>query len=137
MDKIRCAILCIDDDPIILQMLQFQLKKHLSVEHIMMEFYTDPKDALSIIHDNLGGTIELILIIVDFQMNKMNGAELILNIASGPAELKCIMLSGQANDTVVNQLKSKNLLDAFILKPWRENELMDAILPILKDHNVL
>jgi len=60
MDKIRCAILCIDDDPIILQMLQFQLKKHLSVEHIMMEFYTDPKDALSIIHDNLGGTIELI-----------------------------------------------------------------------------
>ncbi len=103
----------------------------------MMEFYTDPKDALSIIHDNLGGTIELILIIVDFQMNKMNGAELILNIASGPAELKCIMLSGQANDTVVNQLKSKNLLDAFILKPWRENELMDAVLPILKDHNVL
>ena len=137
MDKIRCAILCVDDDPIILQMLQFQLKKHLDIECVIMEFFTNPSEVLEIIDETLEESIELIFVIVDFKMPEMSGADLITKIKSLKPETKFIILSGQANDIIVNQLKSKNSLEAFILKPWDEKELMDLILPILKEKNIL
>lgn len=137
MDKTKCAILCIDDDPIILQMLQFQLKKSLDVESVIIEFFTNPLEALDIIDKKLDGSIELILVIVDFQMPEMNGADLITKIKSLKPDARFIMLSGQANDIIVNQLLSINLLEAFIMKPWDEKELMALILPILKDHNII
>lgn len=137
MDKTKCAILCIDDDPIILQMLQFQLKKSLDVESVIIEFFTNPLEALDIIDKKLDGSIELILVIVDFQMPEMNGADLITKINSLKPDARFIMLSGQANDIIVNQLLSINLLEAFIMKPWDEKELMALILPILKDHNII
>lgn len=137
MDKTKCAILCIDDDPIILQMLQFQLKKSLDVESVIIEFFTNPLEALDIIDKKLDGSIELILVIVDFQMPEMNGADLITKIKSLKPDARFIMLSGQANDIIVNQLLSINLLEAFIMKPWDEKELMALILPILKEHNII
>lgn len=137
MDKIKCAILCVDDDPIILQMLQFQLKKHLDIECVIMEFFTNPSEVLEIIDETLEESIELIFVIVDFKMPEMSGADLITKIKSLKPETKFIILSGQANDIIVNQLKSKNSLEAFILKPWDEKELMDVILPILKEKNIL
>lgn len=137
MDKIKCAILCVDDDPIILQMLQFQLKKHLDVECVIMEFFTNPSEVLEIIDETLEESIELIFVIVDFKMPEMSGADLITKIKSLKPETKFIILSGQANDIIVNQLQSKNSLEAFILKPWDEKELMDVILPILKEKNIL
>lgn len=137
MDKIKCAILCVDDDPIILQMLQFQLKKHLDIECVIMEFFTNPSEVLDVIDETLGESIELIFVIVDFKMPEMSGADLITKIKSLKPDTKFIILSGQANDFIVNQLQSKNSLEAFILKPWDEKELMDVILPILKEKNIL
>ena len=37
------------------------------------------------------------------------------------------MLSGQANDEIVENLISQNLLDYFISKPWSEEQLLEKI----------
>jgi hypothetical protein len=37
------------------------------------------------------------------------------------------MLSGQANDEIVENLISENLLDYFLSKPWSEAQLLDKI----------
>jgi hypothetical protein len=44
------------------------------------------------------------------------------------------MLSGQANRLSVDELVSENMLDSFISKPWNEDDLFNAIRPILADN---
>ena len=64
-------------------------------------------------------------------MPQMTGAQLIRSIKLKYPELKCVMLSGQANPVSVDALIKDNLLDSFIAKPWDEQVLFDAVRPIL------
>ena len=71
--------------------------------------------------------IDIIFVLVDYQMPEMTGAELIRKIKSKYKDLNCLMLSGQANSTQISELEKDNLLDKFIEKPWDEDELRDAV----------
>ncbi|MEY3159592.1 MAG: Response regulator receiver domain [Bacteroidota bacterium] len=61
----------------------------------------------------------------------MTGADFIRDLKQTHPDLKCIMLSGQANAIQVDDLVNDNLLDSFISKPWEEADLVKAIEPIL------
>lgn len=137
MDKVKCVIVCVDDEPIILQMLQFQLKKRFDIDGVIMEFFQDHNEVFSFIDEVLDESIELAIYIVDFQMPGINGAELIKRIKAQSPSSKFIMLSGQANNLIVNQLQNERSLEAFMLKPWEERELMDSIALILKKYNMI
>jgi len=76
--------------------------------------------------------IDIIFIIVDYQMPQMTGAQLIRSIKLKYPDLKCVMLSGQANPGSVDSLRQDNLLEQFIEKPWNEEALFDAVKPILE-----
>lgn len=136
MDRIKYAIVCIDDDPFILQMLSFQLQKYIDGECTLMEFFTNPVEAIENIGDLVSDKIDIIFIVVDFQMPELNGAELIRKIKINHPNLKCIMLSGQANAIQVDDLVSDNLLDSFISKPWSEEDLLNAIQPFLDERDI-
>ena len=137
MDRIKYAIVCIDDDPFILQMLSFQLQKYIDGECTLMEFFTNPVEALESIDDLLTDQIDIIFVVVDYQMPELNGAELIRKIKIKHPGMKCIMLSGQANAIQVDDLVSDNLLDSFISKPWNEEDLLNAITPILEERDII
>jgi CheY-like chemotaxis protein len=137
MERIKYAIICIDDDPIILQMLSFQLQKYIDGECILIEFFTNPIEVIKSIDNLIGEEIDVIFIIVDYQMPEMNGAELVRNIKINHPGMKCIMLSGQANAIQVDDLVNDNLLEAFIPKPWNEEELLNAITPFLEDRDII
>jgi CheY-like chemotaxis protein len=137
MDRIKYAIVCIDDDPFILQMLSFQLQKYIDGECTLMEFFTNPVEALESIDDLVSDEIDIIFIVVDYQMPEINGAELIRKIKVKHPGMKCIMLSGQANAIQVDDLVSDNLLDSFISKPWNEEDLLNAITPILEERDII
>ena len=77
MDEIKYAVVCVDDDPFILQMLGFQLSKIVDQKYTLLEYFTDPTDALDNIDELVNEKIDIIFIIVDYQMPKMNGEELI------------------------------------------------------------
>jgi response regulator RpfG family c-di-GMP phosphodiesterase len=42
------------------------------------------------------------------------------------------MLSGQANDLIVQELSDEKHLDQFISKPWDEEKLYQVVRPILE-----
>jgi len=46
-------------------------------------------------------------------------------------EIKCLMLSGQANELVTQQLEEEEVLDGFISKPWNEEELREKVDPLI------
>ncbi len=131
MTEFKYAVVCVDDDPYILQMLGFQLSKVMDQKCTLIEYFTDPKKALDNIDKLVSQNIDIIFVIVDYQMPKMTGAELIRSIKEKHKELRCVMLSGQANSSSVNSLKEENLLEEFLAKPWDESELFDTILPLI------
>lgn len=137
MERIKYAIVCIDDDPFILQMLSFQLQKFINGDCTLMEFYTNPLEALENIDELVSDKIDIIFVVVDYQMPEINGAELIRKIKTNHPQMKCIMLSGQANAIQVDDLVNDNLLDTFISKPWSEEDLLNAITPILDERDII
>ena len=77
MTEFKYAVICVDDDPYILQMLGFQLSKIMDQKCTLIEYFTDPKVALENIDQMVSESIDIIFVIVDYQMPKMNGADLI------------------------------------------------------------
>jgi DNA-binding NarL/FixJ family response regulator len=116
-------------------MLGFQLSKIVDQSFTLVEYFTDPGVALENIDQLIHENIKVIFIIVDYQMPKMTGAQLIRSIKDKYPSLKCVMLSGQANQISVDELVSENMLESFIAKPWNEDELFNAIRPILENNN--
>ena len=133
MDEIKYAVVCVDDDPFILQMLGFQLGKILDQKCTLLEYFTDPSEALLNIDQLVAEKIDIIFIIVDYQMPEMTGAQLIRSIKEKYPELKCVMLSGHANPVSVDSLVKDKLIDSFISKPWDEEVLFNAVRPILEN----
>jgi len=133
MDEIKYAVVCVDDDPFILQMLGFQLGKILDQKCTLLEYFTDPFEALLNIDQLVAEKIDIIFIIVDYQMPQMTGSQLIRSIKLKHPDLKCVMLSGHANPVSVDSLVKDNLLDSFISKPWDEEVLFNAVRPILEN----
>ena len=126
-----------DDDPNILQMLNFQLEKHIDTQITLLEYFTNPNESISSFNDLIELNIHTLLLIVDFQMPEMNGAQLIRELKKIKPDLNCVMLSGQANTIQVNELKTNNLLHSFINKPWSEEKLLEVISPILSEFSIL
>ena len=133
MDEIKYAVVCVDDDPFILQMLGFQLGKILDQKCTLLEYFTDPSEALLNIDQLVAEKIDIIFIIVDYQMPEMTGAQLIRSIKEKYPELKCVMLSGHANPVSVDSLVKDKLIDSFISKPWDEEVLFNAVRPIIEN----
>ena len=131
MSEMRYAVVCVDDDPYILQMLGFQLSKIMDQSHTLIEYFTDPDQAIENIDLLIEEDIDVMFVMVDYQMPSMTGAELIRKLKLKYQDLKCIMLSGQANRTSVDLLKTENLLEEFIEKPWDEDELFDTLRPLI------
>ena len=128
----KYAVICVDDDPFILQMLAFQLNKIIEHNSTLLECYSDPTKVLESIDELVDNDIAVLTIVVDYQMPKINGAELVRAIKGKYPHIKCVMLSGQANDLIVKELAEGNFLEKFISKPWDEEKLYQTIHPILE-----
>ena len=131
MEDVQYAVICVDDDPYILQMLSFQLSKIVDSRYTLLEYYTKPEEVMINIEELVKDNIKIIFALVDFQMPTMSGADLIKDIKASYPDLTCVMLSGQANKKSLNELKKQKLLDNFISKPWDEEVLFEIIRPIL------
>jgi YesN/AraC family two-component response regulator len=134
MNELKYAVVCVDDDPYILQMLGFQLGKIINQKLTLLEYFTDPDKAIEGIDELMAEQIDVIFVMVDYQMPKMTGSQLIRSLKLKYPTLNCIMLSGQANQVSVEELRSDNLLASFISKPWDEEALFAAISPIIQAH---
>ena len=130
-DSLKYVIICIDDDPLILKLLSFQLNKVIEHETTIVECFLDPMEVVENIDSLISHDLEVLLLLVDYQMPSINGAELIRNIKQKYPQLKCIMLSGQANNIIVNELRNDRLIEKFISKPWEEGNLLSEVSKIM------
>ena len=121
------AIVCVDDDPFILQMLGFQLNKIVYPKDVLLELYTNPAEVIECMGLLREEGIVVKLLFVDYNMPQMTGAELIRAVKQYDASIVCVMLSGEADSREVDELREMKLIDSFVSKPWNESTLVSIL----------
>ncbi|MBD2179759.1 response regulator [Planktothrix sp. FACHB-1355] len=127
------AIICIDDERVVLVSLRDQLNNHLLSE-FDIELAENGEEALEILAELQADDIEIPLIICDQIMPGIKGDELLIKIHSlYPKTLK-IMLTGQAStEAVGNALNHANLY-RYIGKPWDETDLCLTVTEAIRSY---
>jgi len=129
----RKAVICIDDEAIILESLREQLEKHFG-DTYLYETAESAEEALEIIDDLEDDEIEIAIIVCDWLMPGMKGDKFLLHIDLKYPGVVKILLTGQADQNSVETLEE--LTDQFTLlpKPWNKEDLINIIKTGLKEN---
>jgi DNA-binding NtrC family response regulator len=122
----RKAILCVDDEAVILLALKFLLKGVFGNEYRIESAY-GAEDALRILEEENRDGIDVRLLITDWLMPGRKGDELIRSARAVKPGLRSILITGQAEEEVLASLVKENLVQAIFRKPWNESRLLDSI----------
>ncbi len=120
------AILCVDDERLILDSFTEQLKRNLGDEY-EIEAAESGEEALEIIEELQDEGFEIALIISDHIMPRMNGDELLIKIHTQYPKTLKIMLTGQADAQAVGNVVNEANLYRYVAKPWDETDLILTI----------
>jgi CheY-like chemotaxis protein len=120
------AILCVDDEPIILKSLAIDLQKAFKDKYLY-EFAESSAEALEIIDDLKSDEIETLLIVSDWLMPGMKGDQFLIEVHQKYPKIIKIMLTGQADEAAVARAKQDANLYQCLRKPWKTQELIEII----------
>lgn len=127
------TIICVDDEPMILQSLKGQLRRSFSKE-LSFEMLESGKEALEVLDELIESGIEVPMVIADHLMPGMKGDELLVKIHSKYPKILKVMLTGQADAIAVGNALNEGNLYRFLSKPWQEEDLKLTIKEGLKSY---
>lgn len=122
----QTAILCVDDDKLVLDSLKMQLIRHYERDHVL-EFAQDAQEGLELIGEMAQEGIRTVLIISDWMMPGMNGDEFLILVKQEYPHIQTMILTGQADEVKAEELRKMNVTNALLNKPWDEQELLNTI----------
>ncbi|TAE31408.1 MAG: response regulator [Candidatus Kapaibacterium sp.] len=120
------TILCVDDEQMILESLQMQLENYFG-NRFNFEFSEDPADALTLVDEIVANDSKILVIVSDWLMPEMRGDELLTKIHAKYPHIVKVMLTGQADESAVENAKVNANLHRCLSKPWNEKDLIEAI----------
>lgn len=122
----RSVILLVDDEAIILLSLKMELMRRY--KQYTIETVLNAEHALDVLDKK---SDSIILVVSDWFLPGIKGDALLIYINDNYPEIKKILVTGQAPDSVLRGLKQLANLDSYILKPWKCNELFSILDPLL------
>ncbi|NEP80309.1 MAG: response regulator [Okeania sp. SIO3B3] len=125
------AILCVDDETVILETLQEQISRYFG-EQFVYEAAESAQEALEIIAELDEEGVKIVVIVSDWLMPGMRGDEFLVQVYQQFSDIKTIMLTGQADEYAIQRAKEEANLYSCIYKPWREEELIKIITAALE-----
>ena len=120
------AILCVDDEIIILESLKEQLKRCFGNQYIY-ETAENAEEAWEVIEELREDNINIIVIVSDWLMPGTKGDEFLIQVHQKFPNLIKIMLTGQADEIAIENAKKQANLHACLSKPWTEEQLSQVI----------
>jgi CheY-like chemotaxis protein len=120
------AILCVDDEKVILDSLKRQLRRRFGTEY-MYEVAESAEEAWEVIEELVEDGVKIVVIVSDWLMPGVKGDEFLIRVHEQHPDIVKIMLTGQADETAVARAKIEANLHSCLYKPWSEQELVDAI----------
>ncbi|NER21555.1 MAG: response regulator [Symploca sp. SIO1C2] len=128
------AIICVDDERVVLVSLQDQLTTHLGNDYDI-ELAQTGEEAIEIFTDLEAEGVEVPLIISDQIMPGMKGDELLIQIHTQYPKTLKILLTGQANAAAVGNIVNAANLYRYIAKPWDAADLNLTVTEALRSYN--
>jgi len=129
--KTKRAILCVDDEKIVLDSLQDQLRSTFG-DDFEYEIAESVDEAWEVIEDLVSQGYEMVLVISDWLMPRVKGDTFLIELHQKYPETVTIMLTGQADPEAVENAYQNANLYAYIRKPWREEDLINYVNNALK-----
>lgn len=120
------AILCVDDEIVILDSLKEQLKRQFG-DRFIYEVAESADEAWEVIEELHEDNIKVIAIVSDWLMPGTKGDEFLIQIHQRFPSLVTVMLTGQADEVAIQRAKEQANLHACLYKPWTEQELTQII----------
>ncbi len=127
------AILCIDDEEVVLTSLERFMEKNFS-SICTIEMAQNGEDALEIAQELKDNGEELAVVVCDYIMPNMKGDEVLSQLFKLFPEAKNIMLTGQASIEGISSAINRANLYRFIQKPWDGNDLLLTIQEAFKSY---
>lgn len=120
------VILCVDDDPTILNSLRALLNGHIG-ERWLVECAESGEEALDAIAGFAKDGIDLAVIVSDYIMPRMNGDELLARVHGLSSSTVKIMLTGQTELSGVVRAINEAQLYRFLEKPFNNTDFVLTI----------
>lgn len=120
------AILCVDDEKLVLDSLRIQLSRHYAQKHYL-EFAQDAEEGLEVIGDLADAGVRTVLVISDWMMPGMKGDEFLRMVREKYPDVNTMILTGQADEQKLEELKTSGVTNMVLNKPWKEEELVNTI----------
>ena len=120
------AILCVDDEALIVLSLKRELQQQLGVAYLI-ETALSAEEANELIEELVGRGIRILLIISDWLMPGIRGDEFLIAVHEKYPDIKAIMITGHADDASIERLHKEARLYKLFTKPWNKSELLQAV----------
>lgn len=120
------AILCVDDEVIILLSMIQELKRSFG-SRFVYEQAIDAESALETINELEADGVTVILVISDWLMPGIKGDEFIDLVHQRYPAIKAVMVTGHADREVIDRVLEGGSVVAVLEKPWRTSELAAVI----------
>lgn len=134
------VIICVDDEPLVLETLKIELKRVLG-ENCLIETAEGGEEALELF-DELQNSkeYEVALVLADYIMPGLNGDQLLKQIHDRSPRTLNVMISGQADLDAVSQALRSARLYRYISKPWTPEDIsltiVEAVQSYLQDRKL-
>lgn len=126
MTMITSAILCVDDETMILESLKEQLRRRFGMRYLY-ETAESADEAWEVIDDLCADGIDLLIIVSDWLMPGIKGDEFLAQVHKRYPKIITMMLTGQADEAAIERARRDANLFACFHKPWSEDELIQAV----------
>lgn len=128
------AILCVDDESIVLFSLRDQINKHFGDKY-RCEIAESADEAWEIIEEFELDRIKILIIVSDWLMPNIRGDDFLIKVHNHFPHIITVMLTGHADQSAIARARDKANLFALIYKPWDESTLIRTIKSGLEEYD--
>jgi CheY-like chemotaxis protein len=120
------AILCVDDERIVLVSLRDQIAKHFG-DRYRCEVAESVDEAWEVIEELFQEDIKILIIVSDWLMPGIKGDEFLIQVHQLFPSIITVLLTGHADEAAIERARQYANLYAYIAKPWTQNTLITTI----------
>lgn len=120
------AILCVDDEKVILDSLRGQLQGKYGSLYVY-ESAQSADEAWEVLLEFEDDQIEVLLIFSDWLMPGIKGDEFLIKVHEKFPNVIKVLLTGQADKESILKAKENANLYKYMAKPWDQNELFETV----------
>ncbi len=120
------AILCVDDEQIVLRSLQSQILTHFGDDYLC-EVAESAAEAMELLEELQADGVEVLMIVSDWLMPRVQGDEFLIQVHQTFPNIVTVLLTGRADDHAICRAQAQANLFQYLRKPWDETTLVTLL----------